>query len=161
MPLPLAHLATYPAKTVTLPWADPDDGKPIAAELVVTNPYGRHVTASTFMKRTWWPAVAGRPATPFQAATSGAGLPHVKAYGCHGLRHTFASTLLSHGIPINEVQHQLGHSSPIVTWRTYAHFVPQADTDSGERVVRGWAAIDDLLTEPSPCAPSAPPQAAR
>lgn len=155
-----AYLATYPAKTITLPWADPVDGKPIAVELIVTNTYRQHVAANTFMKLTWWPAVAGRPATRTRAATDGAGLPHQKAYGCHGLRHTFASTLLSHGIPINEVQHQLGHSSPIVTWRTYAHVVPQTDTTNGERIVRGWAAIDDLLTEPSPGAPERP-QAAR
>ncbi|MPZ67750.1 MAG: tyrosine-type recombinase/integrase [Pseudonocardiaceae bacterium] len=155
-----AYLATHPAKTVALPWEDPD-AKPTAVELIVTNAHGRHIAANTFMKLEWWPAVAGRPATRSKAATAGVGLPHEKAYGCHGLRHTFASTLLSHGIPINEVQRQLGHSSPIVTWRTYAHFVPQTDTADGERVVRGWAAIEDLLTEPTSCAPSAPPQAAR
>ena len=42
----------------------------------------------------------------------------------HSLRHSFASALLMSGRPITEVQHLLGHSSPAVTLKVYAHFLP-------------------------------------
>lgn len=164
-----AHLATYPAQPVTLPWEAPDDGEPVTVELIVTTKHGTPVHANSLLKTYWWRAVCGRPASPRKAAEPGLGLPHERAYGPHGLRHTFASVLLANGIPISEVQRALGHTTPIVTLRTYTHVIEQIDTPDGERVVRGWSAIDDLLAgtaavtgagEPAACAPNVPPLAA-
>jgi integrase len=45
----------------------------------------------------------------------------------HGLRHTFASTLLSAGVPLTVVSRWLGHASSYVTESTYSHFVPGSD----------------------------------
>jgi site-specific recombinase XerD len=42
-----------------------------------------------------------------------------KGYTLHGLRHTFASELLSAGMPLESLQYLMGHSSIVVT-RRYA-----------------------------------------
>jgi integrase len=50
-----------------------------------------------------------------------AGLP-VRKF--HALRHTHASTLLARGRSIRAVSERLGHSSPELTLRVYAHLMP-------------------------------------
>ena len=55
------------------------------------------------------------------------GLPHVTM---HGLRHTYASMLITKGVPIAEVSMQLGHSSIDITLRTYTHLFSEASTAS-------------------------------
>lgn len=42
----------------------------------------------------------------------------------HSLRHTYASYLLSQGIPIKFVQEQFGHSIPQTTLNIYNHVMP-------------------------------------
>jgi integrase-like protein len=48
----------------------------------------------------------------------------------HGLRHFFASALISGGASVTQVQTVLGHASAVVTLRTYAHLWP----GDGDRV---------------------------
>ena len=64
-----------------------------------------------------------------------AGLPAAKF---HTARHTFASTLLSAGVPVPAVAEYLGHS-PGVLLGTYAHLMP-ADHDRARSAVQ--AAFD-------------------
>jgi integrase len=42
----------------------------------------------------------------------------------HDLRHFFASALIAGGASVKQVQMVLGHSSAVVTLRTYAHLWP-------------------------------------
>ena len=42
----------------------------------------------------------------------------------HGLRHSHASILINAGVPIPVVCERLGHSSPVVTFKEYAHAIP-------------------------------------
>ena len=49
--------------------------------------------------------------------------------GWHTLRKTFASHLIMQGVSITKVAKWLGHSSPTLTYQTYAHLAPQADKD--------------------------------
>ena len=46
----------------------------------------------------------------------------------HALRHTHASALIAAGIDVVKISKRLGHSSPTVTLRIYAHlFAPDDD----------------------------------
>lgn len=43
----------------------------------------------------------------------------------HSMRHTAASLMLMHNVPLAEVSSTLGHASPAVTLQIYAKFIPQ------------------------------------
>jgi integrase len=58
----------------------------------------------------------------FTQALKRAGLPHIRL---HDSRHTFATWLLEHGVPMKVVQMQLGHSSFKVTADIYSHVTPE------------------------------------
>ena len=42
----------------------------------------------------------------------------------HDLRHTYASQLLAQGEPVTYVSRQLGHANPQITFKVYAHWIP-------------------------------------
>jgi len=42
----------------------------------------------------------------------------------HDLRHTYASQLLAQGEPVTYVSQQLGHANSQITFRVYAHWIP-------------------------------------
>ena len=67
-------------------------------------------------------------------------------------RHTFASTLLSAGVPVPAVAEYLGHS-PAVLLSTYAHLMP-ADHDRARSAVR--AAFGKSTTNRAPRAQRQP-----
>lgn len=85
------------------------------------NFYGR----SNFIRKIFKPLLAtANTKSADEAKKTGAlpvVLPDVKF---HALRHTHASTLLARGRNIKEVSERLGHSSPEVTLRVYAHLMP-------------------------------------
>ena len=51
-------------------------------------------------------------------------LPHFKPYD---LRHTYASLLLSEGVPLVYVSQQLGHAKPTTTLKHYAKWMPSGN----------------------------------
>jgi integrase len=62
------------------------------------------------------------------------GVPNVTF---HALRHTHASALIKAGIDVVTVSRRLGHSSPVVTLKVYAHlFGDGADTDAANAIER-------------------------
>ena len=64
-------------------------------------------------------AVSARNAArAFAGLAEDAGIPDATP---HALRHTFASLLIAHGRDPVFVADQLGHSTPVITLRTYAH----------------------------------------
>jgi integrase len=65
------------------------------------------------------------------------GLPPIRI---HDLRHTAGSLMLAQGVPAPEVSRILGHASVDITYRLYAHAVPQAQQqalDAMERILSG------------------------
>ena len=83
-----------------------------------------------------FPAEHGLPRNPDYATRLGrkyrklAALP--ENFCLHSLRHTSATQLLLHGINYKVVQERLGHSSPVVTLKTYAHVMPGQDEEAAE-----------------------------
>ena len=74
-----------------------------------------------------------------QALVQDNNLPHITV---HGLRHTYASMLISEGVPISEVSAQLGHASVDITLRVYTHLFTDASTASkaiSESINEKWA----------------------
>jgi integrase len=48
----------------------------------------------------------------------------------HALRHSHASALIAAGVDIVTVSRRLGHGSPAITLRVYAHAFAEADRDA-------------------------------
>ncbi|MBL3804216.1 tyrosine-type recombinase/integrase [Streptomyces sp. BRB081] len=57
--------------------------------------------------------------------------------GFHALRHTFASAQLDAGESVVSVSKWMGHSSPEITLKIYAHFMPEAD-GRGRAIMQKW-----------------------
>lgn len=60
----------------------------------------------------------------FERVLRKAELPHFRLYD---LRHTYASLLLSEGVPLLYVSKQLGHAKPTTTLKYYAKWIPSGD----------------------------------
>jgi integrase len=136
VPLPAAvalrlseAIAAFPPVPVTLPWNDPGSkrhGQDVTAALMFTRA-GQVLNASTFNTVAW------RPARRKAAIAS-----HDGGDGTHGLRHYYASILLSGGVDVRALSEYLGHHDPAVTLRIYAHLMPAAET-------RALRAVEDAL----------------
>lgn len=63
----------------------------------------------------------------------------IEDFRIHDLRHTFASWLVSEGVPLSELRDLLGHSSIVQTER-YAHLAPG-------RLHQAVSVLDKMLTE--------------
>ncbi len=57
----------------------------------------------------------------FKRVLRKAGLRNIRY---HDLRHTYASQLLSQGEPVVYVSQQLGHANSQITFKVYAHWIP-------------------------------------
>ncbi len=47
----------------------------------------------------------------------------------HDLRHSHASYLIGHGIPVTMVSKRLGHSNPSITYKVYAHIIDKNEEE--------------------------------
>ena len=65
-----------------------------------------------------------------------AGLPEIRF---HDLRHTAASLMLNHGIPVIVVSRRLGHAKPSITLDVYGHMIPTMQAEAAQK-------IDELIT---------------
>ena len=60
------------------------------------------------------------------------------AGNAHMFRHTFATALLTRGVPIEDVAILLGHATPMITAKYYSHFVKARRERLEERVRGLW-----------------------
>ena len=94
-----AHLATFPAAEVTLPWQKPD-GRPVTARLMFTKEDEDAIWRGDWGRYAWHPALRAAGVTPGRDA------------GFHQLRHHYASLLLADGVDVRTLAEYLGHSDP-------------------------------------------------
>jgi integrase len=72
----------------------------------------------------------------FKLLLKNAGLPSIRF---HDLRHTAASLMLNHGIPVIVVSRRLGHAKSSITLDVYGHLFPSIQVEAAQK-------IDDLIT---------------
>jgi hypothetical protein len=65
----------------------------------------------------------------FKQLIKAAGLPEIRF---HDLRHSAASLMLNHGIPVIVVSRRLGHSKPSVTLDVYGHLMPGMQNEAAD-----------------------------
>jgi len=71
------------------------------------------------------------------ALLTAAGLPSIPF---HGLRHSYATALLTSGVPLRVVADVLGHTTIVVTANTYAAFVPALRREAADAMDRAMGA---------------------
>lgn len=69
--------------------------------------------------------------TQFKKTIEGAGVPPISM---HGLRHTFATTLLANNVNPKIVQEMLGHSTITTTMDTYSHVLPNMQKEAASQL---------------------------
>jgi integrase len=84
----------------------------------------------------WYPDTA---TSRWRAIAQAAGLDGVRL---HDLRHAHASELIAAGVDVATVSSRLGHASPAVTLRIYAH--PVSAADRAASAIAGRVLGDDL-----------------
>ena len=89
-------------------------------ESVFTRPDGQPVHPHTL----------SQPVDRLQRA---AGVPAIRL---HDLRHTHATLMLKHGIPLKVVSERLGHSTPAFTMAVYQHVLPGMQRDAANTFAR-------------------------
>jgi len=67
----------------------------------------------------------------FKKLLNEAGLTEIRF---HDLRHTAASIMLNHGIPVIVVSRRLGHARPSITLDVYGHLIPNMDEIAAQRI---------------------------
>ncbi|KKW42035.1 MAG: Site-specific recombinase, phage integrase family protein [Candidatus Magasanikbacteria bacterium GW2011_GWA2_56_11] len=131
---------------------------PMAPDLASALDSRRGTSGLVFPRRDGTPIPEATTSKLLYRACARAG---VRPIGWHVLRHTFASQLVSRGVPIRSVQILLGHSTVQVTER-YAHLAPSSLYEAVRVLVapdvpflgNGWATPglpepDDRCTAPS------------
>jgi len=92
-------------------------GRPTDEDLVFPNPGGGPQSPRAFTVE--WAEVAASIGMPV---------------GLHALRHTHASMLIAAGLDVVSVSKRLGHASPNVTLRVYAHLFRTRDDKAADAI---------------------------
>ena len=74
-------------------------------------------------------------------------LPHIRV---HDLRHTAATLLLAHGVPVKVVSEMLGHANIGITRSLYAHVLPhmqQQAANTMDDMLRGSTSVQGSTAE--------------
>ncbi|MGW6009654.1 tyrosine-type recombinase/integrase [Streptomyces sp. NPDC055210] len=138
-----AHSKRFSPVKTKLRWLGPgNDGKDeTIVPLLVTTWHKNRLNPNTFNDRTMKPALAaaGLIAERDKEKSQGRwGWEASREMMHHRWRHTYASVQLGAGEDVISVSHWMGHASPDITLRIYAHFMP----DHGQR---GRTAVDRWL----------------
>ena len=91
--------------------------------LIFANQYGRPIDHRNLIR-------------DFERILKDAGLPDIRF---HDLRHTAASLMVKHNVPLNIISKRLGHARVSITLDIYSHTVPGMQEEAVEM-------IDELVT---------------
>lgn len=94
---------------------------------VVIQALAAHLAAGYGSEEALFTDVAGSPLTYRAWKRAWKSLPDSSGLTTHDLRHFYASALIAGGASVKQVQTVLGHSSAVITLRTYAHLWPGDD----------------------------------
>ncbi|MBL3808545.1 MULTISPECIES: tyrosine-type recombinase/integrase [Streptomyces] len=150
-------MAAFPPSAVTLPWLSVDppandrearERAPRTVRLAAPAPRGGAWRRDYFNAYVWKPTLESlglvTPEIVYRpVATRPGGKERRRKYGesrelgFHALRHTFASAQLDAGESVVSVSKWMGHSSPEITLKIYAHFMPEAD-GRGRAIMQKW-----------------------
>jgi integrase len=89
-----------------------------------------------------FPSSVGTPLHPsnlridFNRTLQAAGIPRIRF---HDLRHTAASLMLNHGVPVIVVSKILGHAKPSTTMDIYGHLIHEMQEEAAR-------VMDELVT---------------
>lgn len=78
------------------------------------------------------------------AMADAAGLPRIRI---HDLRHSHASYLIHHQVPIPAIAKRLGHATPATTLRTYSHIYRGEDEKVAQLIEKNLRVRSNLVTE--------------
>ena len=100
----------------------------------------RHFKGSSYVflepkSKSGTPLTASNIRRDFRQLLAASGLPKIRF---HDLRHTAASLMLNHGIPVLSVSKRLGHSKPSFTLDVYDHLIPSKQEEAAQL-------MDDLM----------------
>jgi integrase len=134
------HEEKFPPVEVTLPWHGPGNGqrKTATVLLLATTWHGNRINPSVYNSKIMKPALA-KAGLIEPKGEEGWEPSREKMH--HRFRHTYASVQLAAGEDPVSLSHWMGHASPEITLRVYAHFMP----DRGERgrtAIDAWLGVD-------------------
>ena len=99
----------------------------------------------------------GEPCDPrnaLRALHAAAARPGLPGVGLHTLRHSAASVMLTHGVPLTVVSQILGHSGIAITADVYGHVAPEVSRAALD--VLADALARRLRSPVTPAAPDVP-----
>lgn len=137
------HAEDFPPAEVTLPWHGAGNGKrPTATvRLLTATWHGNRINPSTYNRQIMKPALAAAGLIAPMDELEGWEPSREKMH--HRFRHTYASVQLAAGEDIVSLSHWMGHSSPEITLRIYAHFMPD-DGRRGRTALDAWLGAGSL-----------------
>jgi integrase len=135
------HMEEYAPVEVTLPWHGPGNNKRPSAtvRLLTTTAHGNRINPSIYNRRTMKPALAAAGLIAPQDDDEGWEPSREKMH--HRFRHTYASVQLAAREDPVSLSHWMGHASPEITLRIYAHFMPD-DGRRGRTALDAWLSPD-------------------
>lgn len=139
------HSDLFPAVPVKLRWQGPgNNGRPTATvRLLATTHFGNRISPATYNNRVMKPALAAAGLIAARKEGANWGWQPSREMMHHRWRHTYASVQLGGGEDVISVSHWMGHASPDITFKIYAHFMP-------DRGLRGRTAVDAWLESGPP-----------
>lgn len=138
-----AHEGEFALAPATLPWRGPGNSKRKEAtvSLLATTAFGNRINPSVYNNKNMKPALVAAGLIAPRDEDQAWGWEPSREKMHHRFRHTYASVQLHAGEDPVSLSHWMGHSSPEITLRIYAHFMPDRG-QRGRTAIDAWLGVD-------------------